>query len=161
MHIRGLHFAEGHCNLQIVNHTPHYSKSPIELIIVHHIAVHILCRQMDLCWRQPVWLQQVGCLACNNSQMTMWEHQIIMLETNWTQTLNPGNPQIMTPSSQQSSSATEGYPSYGPSWQPNYIPQCSFCGPWTFPPKQSPRHGPSSPDATWVPPSPPGNNTFI
>jgi len=45
--------------------------------------------------RQPIWLHRVACLAPNNNaQMTMWEHQIIMLEIHQTKTLNSGNQRI-------------------------------------------------------------------
>jgi len=49
---------------------------------------------MDLCWRQTVFHQLVGCLAHNNAQMTMWKCQITMLELHWTKTLNSANPRI-------------------------------------------------------------------
>jgi hypothetical protein len=67
----------------------------------------------------------------------------------------------MTPSSQPSSSARQGYSSYGPSWQANDFPQGGFGGPQMFPPQQFARHGPSSPGAPRVPPAPPGNNPVI
>jgi len=47
---------------------------------------------MDLRWRQPIWLRRVACLAHNNAQMTMWEHQ--MREIHRTKTLTSGNPRI-------------------------------------------------------------------
>jgi len=49
---------------------------------------------MDLRQRQPICLQQVGCLAHNNAQMTLWKHQMIMLEIHQAITLNLGNPRI-------------------------------------------------------------------
>jgi len=52
---------------------------------------HVRCGRTDLRRRQPIWLQQVGCLAHSNSQMTMWERQIIMLEIHWAKALNLGN----------------------------------------------------------------------
>jgi len=55
---------------------------------------HRWCRRTDLHWRQPIWLQQVGCLAHTNARRTMLEHQIIMLEIQWAKTLKWGNPQI-------------------------------------------------------------------
>jgi len=56
--------------------------------------MYIQCRRMDLHQRQPVWLHQVGCLAYNNSLMTMWEDQIIMLDIHRVKTCNLGNPRI-------------------------------------------------------------------
>jgi len=79
----------------IFNHTPRHSKSPIELIIwLLPSFIHIQCRRMDLCWRLSIWLQEVGSLAHNHTQMTMWEHQIIMLEEHRAKTLNSDNPRI-------------------------------------------------------------------
>jgi len=49
---------------------------------------------MDLHRRQTIWLQQVGCLAHNNAQRIMWEHQIEILEIHQTKTLNSGNHRI-------------------------------------------------------------------
>jgi len=49
---------------------------------------------MGLHRRPPIWLHLAACLAHNNTQMTMWEHQITMLEIHRTKTLNSGNPQI-------------------------------------------------------------------
>jgi len=60
----------------------------------YHVCVHIRYRWTDLCRRQPIWVDRVGCLAHNNAQMTMWVHQIIMLEIHQAKTLNSGNPQI-------------------------------------------------------------------
>ena len=54
--------------------------------------VDIRCRQTDLRQRHLIWLQQVGCLADNNAQMTTWEHQIIMLEIYQAKTVKLGNP---------------------------------------------------------------------
>jgi len=46
---------------------------------------------MDLCRRQPIWLQPVRCLVHNNGQMRKWEHQIIILVIHRAMTLNSGN----------------------------------------------------------------------
>jgi hypothetical protein len=62
----------------------------------------------------------------------------------------------MTPSSQRSSGATQGYVSYGPPWQGYNFPQGGSGGPEMFPPRQFPRQGPSSPDAPRVSPDLPG-----
>jgi len=67
----------------------------------------------------------------------------------------------MTPSSQPSSVATQGYPCYGPSWQAYDFPQRSYGGLQMFPTQLFTGHGPSSPDTPRVPPSPPGNNPVI
>jgi len=66
-----------------------------------------------------------------------------------------------TPSSQPSSSVTQWYPSYGPSWQAYDFPQGGYGGPQLFPPEQFTGHGLSSPGAHRVPPAPPGNNPVI
>ena len=80
----------------------------------------------------------------------------------------PGAPQFyhhtpfnMTPSSQPCTVATQGYPSYGPSWQAYDFPQGGYGGPRMFPPQQFTGHGPSYPGAPQVPPAPPQNNTVI
>jgi len=80
----------------------------------------------------------------------------------------PGAPQFyhpapfnMTPSSQPSSAATQGYRSYGPSWQAYDFPQGGYGGPQMFPPQQFAGHGLSSPGAPRVPPAPPRNNPVI
>jgi len=49
---------------------------------------------MDLCRRQPIWLQQVRCLAYNHAQMTVWDHQIIMLQMHQSKTCDWGNSQL-------------------------------------------------------------------
>jgi len=67
----------------------------------------------------------------------------------------------MTPSSQPSSGATQGYQSYGPSWQAYDFPQGGHGGPHMFPPQQFTGHGPSSPGAPRVPPAPPQTNPVI
>jgi hypothetical protein len=67
----------------------------------------------------------------------------------------------MTPSSQPSSGATQGYQSYGPLWQAFDFSQGGYSGPQMFPPQQFAEHRPSSPDAPRVPPAPPGNNPVI
>jgi len=56
--------------------------------------VHIRCWQKDLRWWQPIRLHPVGCLAHNNTQMILWEHQIIMMEIQREKTLNSGNLRI-------------------------------------------------------------------
>jgi len=64
----------------------------------------------------------------------------------------------MTPSSQPSSGgATQGYQSYGPSWQRYDFPQGGYSGPQMFPPHQFTGQGPSSPCAPRVPPAPAGD----
>jgi hypothetical protein len=77
----------------------------------------------------------------------------------------PGAPQFylqapfnMTPSPQPSSGATQGYSSYGSSWQAHDLPQGGYGGPQMFPPQQFAGHGPSSTGAPRVPPAPPGPN---
>jgi hypothetical protein len=78
----------------------------------------------------------------------------------------PGAPQFshpapfnMTPSSQPSSGgATQGYQSYGPSWQGYDFPLGGYGGPQVFPPQQFTGQGPSSPGAPRVPPAPAANN---
>jgi len=79
----------------IRNYTPLHSKSQIELTIWFlPSAVHIRYWQTDFHWRQTLWLQQVGRLANNSAQMTMWEHQIRMLEIHRVKAPNSGNPWI-------------------------------------------------------------------
>jgi hypothetical protein len=80
----------------------------------------------------------------------------------------PGAPQFyhhapfnMTPSSQPSSGATQGYASYGPPWQGYDFPQGGYGGPQMFPPQQFPGQGPSSPGAPRVPPALPGRIAVI
>ena len=80
----------------------------------------------------------------------------------------PGAPQFyhhppfnMTPSSQLSSAATQGYLSHGPSWQGYDFPQRSYGGPQMFPPQQFTGQGPSSPGVPRVPPAPPPNYPVI
>jgi hypothetical protein len=67
----------------------------------------------------------------------------------------------MTPSSQPSSGATQGYASYGPQWQAYDFPQGGNGGPQMFPPQQFTRQGPSSPGAPRAPPTLPGNIPVI
>ena len=67
----------------------------------------------------------------------------------------------MTPSSQPSSGATQGYASYGPPWQGYDFPQGGYGGPQMFPPQQFPGQGPSSPGAPRVPPALPGSIPVI
>jgi len=96
MDIWGLHSAEAHRYLQysqlyffcICNHELNWE------CVYYNLLVHIRCQQTVLCRRQPIWLQHVGWWAHNNTQMTMWEHQIIMLEIHKGKALNSGNPQI-------------------------------------------------------------------
>jgi len=64
------------------------------LICLLPSIVHIQCRRTDLPQRQPISLLQVGCLARNSAQMTIWEHQILMLEIHQAKTRNSGNPPI-------------------------------------------------------------------
>jgi len=80
----------------------------------------------------------------------------------------PGAPQFyhhapfnMTPSSQPSSGATEGYASYGPQWQGYDFPQGGYGGPQMLPTQQFTGQGPSSPGAPRVPPALPGNIPVI
>jgi len=95
MDIRGLHPTKGHCYLQFSEPAQLHSKWQIELIIwLLPSSVHIRCWRMDLCRRQPIWLQHVGCLAHNNAQMTMWEHHMMIQEISRPKTLNSGNPWI-------------------------------------------------------------------
>jgi len=67
----------------------------------------------------------------------------------------------MTPSSHPSSAATQGYQSYGPSWQAYDFPQGGYAEPQMFPPQQITGHGPSSPGAPQVPQAPPRNNPVV
>ena len=80
----------------------------------------------------------------------------------------PGAPQIyhpapfnMTPSSQPSSGANQGYPSYRPPWQGHDFPQGGNGEPQMFPPQQFTGQGPSSPGAPRVPPALPRNIQVI
>jgi len=80
----------------------------------------------------------------------------------------PGAPQFyhhapfnMTSSSQPSTGATQGYQSYGPSWQAYDFPQGGYGGPQLFPPQQFTAHGLSSPGAPRVPPAWLQNNPVI
>jgi len=70
-------------------------------------------------------------------------------------------PVNMTPSSQPSSGATKGYPSYGPPWQGYHFPQGGYGWPQMIPPQQFTGHGPSSAGAPRVPPALPGDNPVI
>jgi len=67
----------------------------------------------------------------------------------------------MTPSSEPSSGATQGYPSYGLSWQGFNFPQGGYGGPQMFPTQQFTGQGLSSPGTPHVPPAPPGNILVI
>jgi len=67
----------------------------------------------------------------------------------------------MTPSPQPSTDATQGYPSYGPSWQAYDFPRGHYGGPEMFPPEQFTAHGPLSPGAPRGPPAPPQYNPVI
>jgi len=80
----------------------------------------------------------------------------------------PGAPQFyhqapfnMTPSSQLSSGVTNGYHSYGPSWQAYGFPQRGYGGPQMIPSQNFTGHGPSSEGALRVSPESPGNNPVI
>jgi len=73
----------------------------------------------------------------------------------------PGAPQFyqhsplnMKHSSQPTTSASQGYPSYGPQWQRYDIHQGGHGGSQMIPPPQIRGQGPSSPGAPWVPPGP-------
>ena len=79
----------------------------------------------------------------------------------------PGAPQFhhqspfnMTHSSQPTSSASQGYPSYGPPWQGYDLHQGGYGGSHMFPLPQFPGQGLSSPAAPSVPPGPLGNHHF-
>jgi hypothetical protein len=67
----------------------------------------------------------------------------------------------MTPRSHPSTGAAQGYPSYGPSWQAYDFPQGGYGEPQMIPPQQFMSHGPSSPGAPRVPPSPAQTNPDI
>jgi hypothetical protein len=67
----------------------------------------------------------------------------------------------MTPISQPSCAATQGYQSYGPSWQAYDFPQEGYGRPQMFPPQQFAGHRPSSPGAPRVPLAQPRNNPVI
>ena len=68
------------------------------------------------------------------------------------------SPFNMTHSSQPTSSASQGYPTYGPPWQGYDLHHSGYGGSQTFPPPQGPGHGLSSPGAPRVPPGPLGNH---
>jgi len=77
----------------------------------------------------------------------------------------PGAPQFyqhspfnMTPSSQPTTIASQGFPNYGPRWECNDLHQGDYGGSQMVSPPQIPRHGPSSPGWLRVPPRPPGKN---
>jgi hypothetical protein len=67
----------------------------------------------------------------------------------------------MTPSSQPSSVATQGYASYRPPGQGYDFPQGSYRRPQMFPPQQFTGQGLSSPGAIQVPPALSGNIPVI
>ena len=67
----------------------------------------------------------------------------------------------MTPSSQPSSGATQGYVSYGPPGQGYNFPQGGYGAPQMFPPQRFTGQGLSSPGAPRVPPALPGNIPVI
>jgi len=80
----------------------------------------------------------------------------------------PGDPQFyhhahfnVTPSSQPSTTATQGYPSYGPSLQASDFTQGGYGGRQMFPPQEFRGHGRSAPGTPRVPPAPPRNNPVI
>jgi len=154
-------------------------------------AVHIWCWQMDLHWRitdtAPTggvcgWQQHpddnvgvshinTGNRPCKDSQF--WPpmnqfHPPPGYSYLTAQPPFPGAPLFyhrapfnMTPSSEPISGATQGYPSYRPSWQGYDSPQRRYGGHQMFPPQQFAGQGPSSPGAPRVPPAPPGNNAVI
>jgi len=68
------------------------------------------------------------------------------------------SPFNMTPSSQPTTSARQGYQSYGPPWQGYDLHQGGYGGSQMFPPPQIPGQGLSSPGAPRVPPGPPENH---
>jgi len=77
----------------------------------------------------------------------------------------PGAPQFhehspinMTHSLQPTTSARQGYPSYGPPWQGYDLYQRGYGGSQMVPPVQIPGLGSSSPGAPRVPPGPPENH---
>jgi len=94
MDIRGLQSAEGHCCLQYSQLYSDSFKITNWMDNLPPSCVHIQCWRTDLHQRQPIWLHRVACLAHNNAQMTMWEHQIIMLQMDLAKTFNSGNPRI-------------------------------------------------------------------
>jgi len=67
----------------------------------------------------------------------------------------------MTPSSQPSSAATQGYLSTGLSLEGYDFPQGGYGGPQMFPPQQCTGQGPTSACAPGMPPAAPGNNPVI
>jgi len=79
----------------ILNYTLLHSKSPIAFVMcLPPSVVYTRWRQTDLDWRQPIWVQQVGCLAHNNTHKTIWEHQIITLAIHSARTLTLGHSRI-------------------------------------------------------------------
>jgi len=80
----------------------------------------------------------------------------------------PGTPQFyhhvpgnMSPSSHPITVATQGYASYGPTWQASDFPLEGYGGLQMFPHQQLTEDGPLSPGLPRVPPAPPGNNPVI
>ena len=69
------------------------------------------------------------------------------------------SPFNMTHSSQPTTSASEGFPSYGPQWQQYDLHQGGYGRSQMFPPLQIPRQGPPSPGPLRVPPGLPDNHT--
>jgi hypothetical protein len=65
------------------------------------------------------------------------------------------SPLNMTHSSQPTTSASEGYPGYGPPWQGYDLHQGGYGGSQMFPPPQIPGQGSSSAGAQRLPPGPP------
>jgi hypothetical protein len=64
----------------------------------------------------------------------------------------------MTHSSQPTTSASQGYPGYGPPWQGYDLHQGAYGGSQMFPPPQIPGQGSSSAGAPRLLPGPPENH---
>jgi len=64
----------------------------------------------------------------------------------------------ITHSLQPTTSASQGYTSYGPQWQRYALHQSGYGGSWMFPYPQNPGQGPSSPGAPSVAPGLAGNH---
>lgn len=65
-------------SFSILNKTLVYCKSQMKWLFVYYHLLHKWGWQIDLRQRQLILLPLVGCLACNNVQMAIWDYQIMM-----------------------------------------------------------------------------------